>query len=153
MRMKLKAAYTFIEQLYSGALYSLVALGGNRKLPSHIKAVLDHLSNLPSQIEEQRLSSAWAGALVALGHAKASASELDPEEIATGCPEFKDDKSSFEEKDFNHCVREMWPVACKMVEELELTNYMTAYDENNKNIPPSMIRLQRIYNLWSIQAV
>ena len=30
----------------------------------------------------------------------------------------------------------MWLVACKLVEELNLNNYTTAYDENNKKIPP-----------------
>jgi hypothetical protein len=122
MLLKVKAVYSLTEQLYSGTLRSLVALGGNRKPPSQIKAVLDHLSTFPSQIEEQKLSAARAGAIIALGRAKAWQSELDPEEIATGCPEFKDDQSLFEEKDFNQCVREMRPVACKLIEELNLKN-------------------------------
>ena len=76
----------------------------------------------PAQIEEVKLYIARAGAIVALGRAKAWQSELDPTEIATGCPEFKDDQS-IEEKDFNQCVREMHLVACKLVEELNLNNY------------------------------
>lgn len=51
-----------------------------------------------------------AGAIVALGQAKVWQSELDPVEIATGCSEFKDDRSAFEEQDFKNCVREMRPV-------------------------------------------
>lgn len=101
-----------------------------------MKAMLDHLSTVPSQIDKQRLSAARAGAILALGRAKAWQSELDPEEIATGCPEFKDDQSPFEEKDFNRCVREMRHVACKLVVELNLNNYTAAYDSNNQKIKP-----------------
>jgi hypothetical protein len=136
MLLKLKAIYSLTEQLYSGTLRGLVALGGNRKSPSQIKTVLDQLSTFPSQIEEQRLSAARAGAIVALGRAKAWQSELDSEEIATGCPEFKDDQSAFEEKDFNQCVWEMQPVACKLIEELNLNKYTLAYDDNNQKIKP-----------------
>ena len=104
MLLKLKAIYSLTLQLYNGTLCGLVALGGYRKPPSQIKVVLDHLSTLPSQIDEQRQSTTRAGAIVTLGRAKAWQSELDPEEIATGCPEFKDDQSPFEEKDFNRRV-------------------------------------------------
>jgi hypothetical protein len=118
MLLKIKAIYSLTEQLYSGTLRSLVALGWNKKPPSQIKTVLDHLSTFPGQIEEMKLSAARAGAIIALGRAKAWQSELDPEEIAIGCPKFKDGLSAFEEKDFNQCIREMRPVACKLIEEL-----------------------------------
>jgi hypothetical protein len=62
---------------------------------------------MPGQIKELKLSAALAGAVVALSRAKAWQSELDPEEMAAGCPEFNDDGSIFEEADFNRCVREM----------------------------------------------
>jgi hypothetical protein len=82
------------------------------------------------------MSAARAGAIVALGRAKAWQAELDPEEIATGCPEYKDDGSSFEEQDFNKCDREMRPVACKLTEELNLKHYTPAYDDQNNKIKP-----------------
>ena len=44
--------------------------------------------------------------------------------------------SRFEEKDFNRCVRDMWLVACKLVEELNFNNYTAAYDSNNQKIKP-----------------
>ena len=87
-----------------------------------------------SQIEEQRLSAARAGAIVTLGRAKSWHSELDQGEIATKCSEFKDDHSPFEERDFNRRVREMRPVACILVEELNFHNYTMAYDSNNQKI-------------------
>ena len=98
--------------------------------------MLDHLSTVPAQIEEVKLSAARAEAIVALGRAKAWQSELDLKEIATECVEFKDDESIFEEKDFNKCVREMRPMACKLIEELNLNKYMPAYDDNNNKIKP-----------------
>nr|XP_040249978.1 uncharacterized protein LOC120967799 [Aegilops tauschii subsp. strangulata] len=134
MLLKLKAIYSLTEQLYSGTLRGLVALGGNRKPPSQIKTILDHLSTFPSQIEEIKISAARAEAIVALGRAQAWQSEHDPEDIATECPEFKDDQSTFEEKDFNPCVREMRPVACKLIEELNLNKYTPAYHNNNQKI-------------------
>nr|XP_040256928.1 uncharacterized protein LOC120974542 [Aegilops tauschii subsp. strangulata] len=109
MLLKLKALYSLTEKLYAGTLCSLVALSNGKKPPTLIKTVLDQLSTVPAQIEELKLSAAYAGAIVALSRVKAWQSELDPEEMATGCPEFKDDGSIFEEEDFNRCVREMRP--------------------------------------------
>ena len=71
MVLKLKAIYSLTEKLYNGTLRSHVALGGNRKPPSQIKVVLDHLSTVPGQIYEQRLPAARAGEILALGRAKA----------------------------------------------------------------------------------
>ena len=85
----------------------------------------------PAQVMEYKLLAARDGAICALGLAKAWQSELDPVEIATGCPEFKDDGSAFEEQDFNNCVREMRPVACKLIEYMILNHHTPAYDENN----------------------
>lgn len=136
MLMKLKVVYKLTEQLYVGTLRSLVALSGGKKPPIQIKIMLDQLSTALAQVTEYRLSVAWAGAIVALGQAKAWQSELDPVEIATGCPKFMDDGSAFEEQDFNNCVREMRPVACKLIEDLNSNHYTPTYDENNNEIKP-----------------
>lgn len=134
--MKLKAVYSLAEQLYAGTLRSLVALSGGKRPPKQIKTVLDQLSTAPAQVTEYKLSAARARAICALGRAKAWQSKLDPVEIATGCLEFKDDGSSFEEQDFNNCVREMRHVACKLIEDLNLDHYTPAYDEKNQKIKP-----------------
>jgi hypothetical protein len=136
MLTELKAAYSLAEQLYTETLRSLVALSGGKKPPKDIKTVLDQLSIAPAQVTEYKLLAARAGAICALGRAKAWQSELDPVEIATGCPEFEDDGSTFEEQDFNNCVREMRPVACKLIEDLDLDHYTLAYDEKNQKIKP-----------------
>ena len=60
---------------------------------------------------------------MALSRAKAWQSELDPAELATGCPSFKEDGSAFEKKDFAACVKEMRPLASLLVEETDLTKY------------------------------
>ena len=136
------------KQLYAGTLKSLVALSGGYKPATHIKTVIEHLSMVPAQVEELKLSAAQSGAIVALGRAKAWQSELDPEEIAIGCPEFKDDQSTFEEKDFNQCVREMCPVACKIIEELNLNKYTPTYDDNNNKIKPLAQHVVNLIPPW-----
>ena len=69
------------------------------------------------------MSAARIGAITTLNQAKAWQSELDPTEMAGGCPEFNDDGSVFEEADFTICVIDMQPLACQLARELDLTKY------------------------------
>ena len=71
MRMKLKAAYTLIEQLYTGAQRVISAASYNKPAPTLIKDTLARLSMTPAQIEEAKQSAARAGALLALTRTKA----------------------------------------------------------------------------------
>ena len=107
MLMKLKLVYALVEQLYTGTQRTLVAISNRKQPPTLIKTVMDQLSIVSGQIKELKLSGGHAGAISTLGRAKAWQSKLDPEEIATGCPEFKDDGSAFEEQVFNNCIKEM----------------------------------------------
>ena len=52
MRKKLKAAYTLIEQLYTGAQRVICVASYDNAAPTLIKDTLDHLSMTPAQIEE-----------------------------------------------------------------------------------------------------
>ena len=78
---------------------------------------LDKLSVVPQRVEEIKQSVARAGAIIALRRAKAWQAELDPEEMATGCPSLKEDGSPFGAEYFAKCVREMRPLASKLAEE------------------------------------
>ena len=84
MRMKLKAAYTLIEQLYIGAQRVICAASYNKPEPTLIKDTLARLSMTPAQIEELKRSAARAGALLALTRAKPWIADLDPVDIAKG---------------------------------------------------------------------
>ena len=129
--INLKAVYSLIEQLHDGALRTLVAISNGKKPPTLIKTVLEHLSTVPAQVEELKLSAARSGAITALSRAKGWQSELDPIEMAGGCPEFNDDGSIFEEDDFSKCVKEMRPLACQLAQEADLSKYHVGYDRNN----------------------
>ena len=79
MRTRLKAVYTLVEQLYTGAQRAITADLYKKKAPSLIKEVLERLSVLPQRVEELKRSAARAGAITTLSRAKAWQAELDPE--------------------------------------------------------------------------
>ena len=93
MVVKLKAVYALVEQLYTDTQWTLVAVSNGKQPPTLIKDVLAKLSIMPKKLEEIKLSSARSGAITALSRAKAWQAELDPEEMAIGCPGFKEDGS------------------------------------------------------------
>ena len=71
MRMKLKAAYTLMEQLYSRSQRAICTAAYNKPAPSLIKETLEKLAMLPAQITDLKKAAARAGALTALIRAKA----------------------------------------------------------------------------------
>ena len=89
MRIKLKAVYTLVEQLYAGAQRSICASIHKKQPPSLIKETLEKLLVLPQRIEDLKRSAARAGAMTALSRAKAWQADLDPEDLANGCPSVK----------------------------------------------------------------
>jgi hypothetical protein len=122
MRVRLKAVYTLVEQLYTGAQRAIVAVSHKKQPPSLIKEMLEKLSVLLQRVEELKWSAARAGAITALSRVKVGQAELDPKELATGCPSLKEDGSPFEAADFTKCVKEMCPLASKLAEETDLQN-------------------------------
>ena len=134
MRMKLKAAYTLIEQLYTGAQRVISAVSYNKPAPTLIKETLARLSMTPAQIEEVKRSAARAGALTALTRAKAWVPDLDPTDVAKGYPSLKEDGSEFCTKDLRAINREVRPLAYQLAEEADLSFYQASYDTNNKRV-------------------
>ena len=132
MRKKPKAAYTLIEQLYTGAHRVICIASHNKAPPTLIKETLEKLSMMPVHIEELKKSAARAGALTALTRAKAWISDLDQEDI--GYLGQKEDGSEFDNDDLRAITREMRPLASKLAEDTDLAFYQTIYDANNKRV-------------------
>lgn len=132
MRKKLKAAYTLIEQLYTGAQRVICTTSHNKPPPTLIKETLEKLSMMPARLEELKKSAARAGARTALTRAKAWISDLDQEDI--GYLGQKEDGSEFDNDDLRAITREMRPLESKLAEDTDLSFYQTIYDANNKRV-------------------
>ena len=77
--LKLKAIYTFDEQLYTRGVLTIKAVMGSKEPVRTIKHMLGFLSTLPPQIEELKRSAARKGVLNTLSRCLAYAPELKPE--------------------------------------------------------------------------
>ena len=133
MRIKLKAVYTLVEQLYTGAQRTIAAAIHKNPPPTLIKETLEKLSVLPQRIDDLKRASARAGALTALSRAKAWQADLDPEDLANGCPSVKEDGSPFSADDFAEIAREMRLLASKLAKETNLSQYQAAYDAKQED--------------------
>ena len=89
MQKKLKAAYTLIEQLYTGAQRIICTASHNKPPPTLIKETLERLWMLPARLEELKRLAARAGALTALTRAKAWVPDLDPTDVGNGYPSLR----------------------------------------------------------------
>ena len=121
MRVRLKAIYTLVEQLYTGAQRTIDAALHKKRPPTLINETLERLLVVPKRIEELKRASARAGALTALSRAKAYQADLDPEDLANGCPSVKEDGTPFSADDFADIVRSMRPLATWLAEETKLS--------------------------------
>lgn len=119
-RVKLKAVYTFLEQLYAGSLFTIMSVMGHKEPPRFIRDVLKQLSTMPGQIEELKKSAARAGAMISLSRVKAYVPDMDPSEMTGGFPEFNTDGSEFSSADYARCLKETRVLASQLVEELDL---------------------------------
>ncbi|KAI4987348.1 hypothetical protein ZWY2020_020148 [Hordeum vulgare] len=104
--LKLKAIYTFTEQLYTGGLLMIKAVMGSKEAVRTIKHMLGYLSTFPPQIEELKRSAARKGVLNTVSRCLAYAPELKPEEISASYPEMKDDGTEFTEVDYHRVIIE-----------------------------------------------
>src|SRR3954467_7362575 len=132
--MKLKAAYTLIEQLYTGAQRIISTASHNNPAPTLIQDTLKRLSMLPVRIDELKKSAARTGAINALIRAKAWMPDFDPVEAAQGYPSLKEDGSEFNEDDLRAINRAVRPLACQLVEEADLLHYQDQYNDQNKRV-------------------
>ena len=89
---------------------------------------------MPQKLEEIKRSAAHAGAITTLTRAKAWQAELDPAEMATGCPSLKEDGSPLDKTDFVKCMKEIRPLACKLAEETDLSKYQAVHSMDNTKV-------------------
>ena len=130
----MKAAYTLIEQLYTGAQRIITTASHNNPAPTLIQDTLNRLSMLPARIEELKKSAARTGAINALIRAKACVPDFDPVEAAQGYPSLKEDGSEFNEDDLRAINRAVRPLACQLAEEADLSHYQAQYNDQNKRV-------------------
>ena len=105
--MKLKVAYTLIEQLYSGSQRAICAAAYHKPAPSLIKETLEKLAMLPTRITELKKATTRAGALTALIRAKAWIPDLEADDIIKGYPGVKEDSSNFDNDDLRRLAKEI----------------------------------------------
>jgi hypothetical protein len=134
--VKLKAVYTFLEQLYIGGSRCIMAVKNTKAPPQHIMDMLKEISVVPQCFQELKKAAYHHGALTALARAKAYAPELDPAQIVGGYPEFNTDDTPFTKKDFLRCVKETQVATTALTEEIDLTKYQAGYSEANERIEP-----------------
>ena len=138
--LMLKAIYTLTEQLYTGSVLTVKAVMGAKEPITSIKKMLGCLSTLPPQIGELTRSAARKGALTTLSRCLAYAPEINPEEVAAGFPQLKDDGSEFAEEDYQRVVKESRLAATQLAASLDLSKYQAAYDNKNKKVnPPTFV--------------
>ena len=73
--------------------------------------------------------------MAALSRAKAWLPVLDPADLATGYPSFKEDGTAFDDHDFTACIKAIHPVATLIENNTDLSKYAPAYDSENRRIP------------------
>ena len=135
MRMKLKAAYTLIEQLYSGSQRVICTAAYNKPSPTLIKETIEKLAMLPTRLDELKRSAARSGALTALIRAKAWIPDLEPADIIKGYPGVKEDGSDFNNDDIRRLTKEMRPIASKLADDTDLSHFQPVYDVEGKRQP------------------
>ena len=144
VQKKLKAAYTLIEQLYTGAQRIIYTASHNNPPPTLIKDTLERLSMLPARVDELKKSAARTGALAALTRAKAWVPDLDPVGAAQGYPSLKEDGTEFGNDDLRIISREVRPLACQLVEEADLSYYQASYDDKNRRVAAPIPEAQNL---------
>jgi hypothetical protein len=132
--VKFKATYTYVEQLYTGGVYAIMAADKKATPPPRIKDMLNELSIVSQWIQELVKSVARARIGMVLAHAKAFLPKMDRSEMVGGFPQFKVDVTKFSPEDFVRCVKETQVAATQMVDELDLSKYLAGYTEENKRI-------------------
>ncbi|KAI4999527.1 hypothetical protein ZWY2020_004116 [Hordeum vulgare] len=138
--LTLKAIYTLTEQLYTGSVLTVKAVMGAKEPITSIKKMLGCLSTLPPQIGELTRSAARKGVLTTLSRCLAYAPEINPEEVAAGFPQLKDDGSEFAEEDYQRVVKDSRLAATQLAASLDLSKYQAAYDNKNKKVnPPTFV--------------
>ena len=142
--MKLKVAYTLVEQLYSGSQRAISTAAYNKPAPTLIKETLEKLGMLPARIAELKRAAARAGALTALIRAKAWIPDLEAEDIIKGYPGVKEDSSNFDNDDLQRLTKQMRPAASKLAKDTDLSHFQPFYDAEGKRQPADIQEVEEL---------
>ena len=142
--MKLKAAYTLIEQLYSRSQQAIFTAAYSKPAPYLIKETLEKLAMLPARIAELKKAAARAGALTALIRAKAWIPDLEAEDIIRGYPGVKEDGSNFDNDDLRRLTKQMRPAASKLADDTDLSHFQPFYDAEGKRQPADIHEVEEL---------
>ena len=132
--VKLKTIFTYVEQLFTGSVYSILAVKNLKHPPRSIKDMLKQLSTMPQWVIETRKATAHVGANMALARAKVYLPELDVELLKGGFSEFKLDGSAFTHEDYARCLLEIRPLASLIADEVDISRYHPAYTTDNERV-------------------
>ena len=138
MRMKLKVAYTLVEQLYSGSQRAISTAAYNKPAPTLIKETLEKLGMLPARFAELKRAATRAGALTALIRAKAWIPDLEAEDIIKGYPCVKEDSSNFNKDNLRQ------PAASKLADDTDLSHFQPFYDAEGRRQPAEIHEVEEL---------
>lgn len=128
---QLKAAYTFLEQLYIGCRRAIRAAFYRKEIPSTIKGVLETLSTLPAQLNIVKESSARIATMHTMACTRAHYEDLDLDTLVGGFPETYKGKK-IDQLTYNALRKETFIPASLLVKEMKLARFQPSYDEDGK---------------------
>lgn len=140
---QLKAAYTFLEQLYIGSRRAIRAAFYKKEIPSTIKGVLETLSTLPAQLKVVKESAARIATMYTMARAKAHYEDIDLDVLVGGFPETYKGKM-LDQLTYNDMRKETFIPASSLVKEMKLAKFQPSYGEDGKKekldpLPPLTI--------------
>jgi hypothetical protein len=128
---QLKAAYTFLEQLYIGSRRAIHAAFYRKEIPSTIKGVLETLSTLPAQLTIVRESSARIAMMHTMACTRAHYEDLDLDTLVGSFPETYKGKK-IDQPTYNAPRKETFIPASLLVKEMKLARFQPSYGEDGK---------------------
>jgi hypothetical protein len=135
---QLKAAYTFLEQLYIGSRRAIRAAFYGKEVPSTIKDVLKTLSTLPTQLQIVKESSARIATMHTMARAKANYEDLELSTLVGGFPETYKGKN-LDQLTYNALRKETFVLASQLVQEMKLARFQSAFSEDGKRVKLSSL--------------
>jgi hypothetical protein len=126
-------AYTFLERLYTGSRWAIQAVFYGKEVPSTIKEVLTTLSTLPTQLQIMKESSARIATMHTMARARAHYEDLELSTLVGGFPQTYKGKN-LDQTTYNALRKETFVPASQLVQEMKVTRFQPAYDEDGKRV-------------------
>jgi hypothetical protein len=128
---QLKAAYTLLEQLYTGSRRAIRAAFYRKEIPSTIKGVLETLSTLPAQLKIVKESATRIATMHTMARTRAHYEDIDLNVLVGGFPETYKGKA-LDQLTYNALKKETFIPGSSLVKEMKLARFQPAYGEDGK---------------------